>query len=116
MEWSVNLSHCLMAVVRAHRSMTVAAQNPNSCCIYEMQYCVEMYSPHRGQVNPRRRRPSRRTFALVSSLSPLFSIFLRRRVSLRPSDDGGVPEAGSTSFPFDSTLLFIVNSHPIAEF
>src|ERR1019366_9858960 len=48
---------------------------------------------------PRRRSTSRSTYALVSSLTPLASIFLRSRISLRPKGEGGLPGSGSSSLP-----------------
>ena len=67
-------------------------------------------SVKKSQARPRRRSTSRLTSALVSSLTPLSSIFFRSRISLRPSGEGGVPGDGRTSLrvPLLFSVFFFV--------
>jgi hypothetical protein len=74
-----------------------------TACRLNEHTSVELCAQHRDQAKPRRRSNSRLISALVISLSPLSSIFLRRRLSLIPKGDGGLPGGGSRSF---RVLLF----------
>src|SRR5271157_3612526 len=94
------------------RSVGVLQETESPCALGRSrldQYArVEVGAPHRAHARPRRRSTSRSTSALVSSLTPRASIFLRSRISLRPRGEGGLPGGGSSSLPLEFAAFFIV--------